>query len=138
MFINIILSARAIWLLEYVTLIRQLDKLITNQKPEKLIGLIHQNWLFIWRNSWSVKYRYFGEKILSSKLICPCLATKFMCHKQDNTYMWKILESMPNLYGQDFLGKIVIQNLMCEIWCIFKEKWFILFPQKRGAVKRKC
>ena len=49
-----------------------------------------------------------------------------------------------NTFASECLGfeenfvKIVIQILMCQILCIFKEKWFICFLQKRGAEKRKC
>ena len=46
------------------------------------------------------------------------------------------------LYGNltllNFLVKIVIQKLMCEILCIFKEIWFIFIPQKQGAERRQC
>ena len=31
----------------------------------------------------------------------------------------------------NFLVKIVIQKLMCQIWCIFKDKWFISSSKTR-------
>ena len=37
---------------------------------------------------------------------------------------------------KNFLVKIVIQKLMCQIWCIFKEKWLIFFIKKE-ALKSK-
>ena len=38
----------------------------------------------------------------------------------------------------NFLVKIVIQKLMCQISCIIKEGWFVFFlSQKRVAEKRK-
>ena len=32
----------------------------------------------------------------------------------------------------NFLVKVVIQKLMCQILCIFKEKWFIFFPRNEA------
>ena len=40
-------------------------------------------------------------------------------------------------FALNFLVKIVIQKLMFQICCIFKGKWFILFPQKQDAEKQK-
>ena len=39
---------------------------------------------------------------------------------------WKCIKFLHMSFG-NYLVKIVIKKLTCQIWCIFKEKWFIFF-----------
>ena len=78
-----------------------------------------------WRRLyWKINYKFPKKRNIIKQLTLLLLFWR----KKMNHFSWKYIkyDNFKNKILLNFLVKIIIQKLMCQILCIFKNKWYIL------------